>query len=212
MKTILKQEDIELVENQIKKFEEVTGSDLLVIITESSDPYPAAPWRFGFISSIIISFIFAYYVEFNHPLLWPLFFALLMIVCTWVGHFSWAKRLTLAYWEVERECKEKAVELFHSLGTANVAHQVTAMIMISLYEREIEVLVDKKLAEKISIDDLNLMVEKMRVEFKQGNFTKGLIHSMGILEEKILLRFNGKVCDHANQELHNSIIFLKGDE
>lgn len=212
MKAILKQEDIELVETQIKKFEDTTGSDLLVIITESSDPYPAAPWRFGFISSIIISFVFAYYVEFNHPLLWPVFFTLLLIFCTWIGHFSWAKRLTLAYWEVERECREKAIELFHAHGTSQVAHQVTAMIMISLYERKIEVLVDKKLSEKISQNDLNVIVDKMREEFKQGNFTKGLVHSIGILEEKILMGFNGKACSHANLELHNSIIFLKGDE
>lgn len=209
MKAIFKQEDIELVENQIKKFEASTKADLLVVIADSSDPYPAAPWRFGFISTIIISFIFAYYIEFNHPLLWPLFFSLLMVLFTWLGHFSWAKRLTLAYWEVERECKEKAIELFHTLGTSQVSHQVTAMIMISLYEREIEVLVDKKLSEKINQKDLDHLIELMKSEFQKGNFAVGLVKSIQAFEEKILLDFGGAVCDVASSELHDSIIFIK---
>lgn len=208
MKAIFKQEDIELVENQIKKFEASTKADLLVVIADSSDPYPAAPWRFGFISSVILSFIFAYYIEFTHPLLWPLFFTGLMIFLTWVGHFSWAKRLTLAYWEVERECKEKAIELFHSLGTSQVSHQVTAMIMVSLYEREIEVLVDKKLSEKISQKDLDHLIELMKSEFKKGNFAVGLVKSIQSFEEKILQDFGGAVCDVSSSELHDTIIFI----
>lgn len=211
MKKILNQNDIELVEAQIKKFEDATGSDLLLIITDSSDPYPAAAWRFGFISTTIVSFVFAYYIEFTHPLLWPLFFSVLMIIMTLIGKCSWAKRLVLAFWEVERECKEKAIELFHTYGTSRVTHQVTAMIMISLFEKEIEVLVDKKLSEKITNEDLEKIVHKMREEFKQGNFTTGLVESMNILEDKILNRFQGKVCDQTDLELHNSIIFLDGD-
>lgn len=208
MKAILNQEDIELVESQIKKFEKSTGADLLVVITDSSDPYPAASWRFGFVLSTLISFIFAYYIEFNHPLLWPLFFFVLMLFCVWLGHFSWPKRFTLAFWEVERECKEKAIELFHSLGTSQVSHQVTAMIMISLYEREIEVLVDSKLSEKLNQTDLNHLIELMKSEFKKGNFALGLVKSINAFEEKILLDFNGPACRESSSELHDSIIFI----
>lgn len=208
MKAIFNQEDMELVESQIKKFEETTGADLLIVVTDSSDPYPAAPWRFGFIFTILISFVFAYYVEFNNPLLWPLFFMLLMVLGVWIGHFPWTKRLTLAYWEIERECKEKAIELFHSLGTSQVSHQVTAMIMISLYEREIEVLVDKKLTEKIDQNDLNRLIDLMKEEFKNGNFAVGLIKSIKALEEKIIKDFEGPVCDNSSSELHDTIIFI----
>lgn len=209
MKNFLRQEDIELVEGQIKQFEDATGSDLLLIVTKSCDPYPAAAWRFGFIATILISFVFVYYIEFNHPLLWPLFFGVLMISMTLIGKCSWAKRLTLAHWEVERECKEKAIELFHTLGTSQVSHQVTCMIMISLFEKEIEVLVDKKLSEKISADDLERIIVKMRDEFAKGNFTTGLVESIKILEEKILFKFQGKACVESNSELHNSIIFIQ---
>lgn len=209
MKNILNQKDIELVENQIKQFEATTRSDLLLIITDSSDPYPAAPWRFGFITSVLISFVFAYYIEFHHPLLWPTFFTGLLLLCTWIGHFNWAKRLTLAHHEVERECKEKAVELFHSLGTSKVKHQVTAMILISLLEREIEVLVDKKLSEKIDQKELDRLIEIMKGDFKKGQFASGLIQSILALEEKIVRDFSGKVCQETQSELHDTIIFLR---
>ncbi|HLW58281.1 MAG TPA: TPM domain-containing protein [Bacteriovoracaceae bacterium] len=209
MKAIFNQEDLELVEDQIKKFEKATGADLLVVVADSSDPYPAAPWRFGFVFTVLISFVFTYYAEFNHPLLWPLFFMLLMVLGVWLGHFSWAKRLTLAYWEIERECKEKAIELFHSLGTSQVSHQVTAMIMISLYEKEIQVLVDKKLTEKIDQNELNRLIELMKTEFKHGNFAAGLIKSIKALEEKITKDFGGPVCDNSTSELHDTVIFIE---
>lgn len=209
MKELFTQEEITRVEDKIKKFEESTGADLLVVITNSSDPYPAASWRFAFIATVIISFIFTYYIEFNHPLLWPVFFMLLMLFCVWLGHFSWAKRLALAYWEVERECKEKAIELFHSIGTSQVSHQVTTMIMISLFEREIEVLVDKKLSEKIDKKDLDNLIELMKDEFKKDLFADGLIKSINDLEEKILKDFGGKVCEDSTSELHDTIIFVE---
>lgn len=209
MKNILNITDIELVEDQIRTFEKNTGSDLLLIVADSCDPYPAAPWRFGFITTVIISFVFAYYIEFHHPLLWPSFFTLLLILCTWIGHFDWAKRLTLAQFEVERECSEKASELFHTLGTSQVEHQVTAMILISLLEKKIEVLVDKKLREKIEQKELDDLVKIIEQEFKRNKFAAGLIQSMKTLESKIISEFAGKVCDRTESELHDSIIFIK---
>lgn len=208
MKKLLNENDIKSVEQQIKEFETQTGSDLLLIIIDECDPYPAASWRFAFISSFITALVFSYYIEFHNPLLWPLFFFILMVITLFIGKFPWAKRLCLVPWEVRRETEEKAIELFHSLGTSKVSHQVTAMILISLLERDIEVLIDAKLKEKISSDDLEIVVQKMRDEFKEGHFREGLTDSIKILQDKITLRFNGKACQESNSELHDSIIFI----
>lgn len=208
MKGMLIQDDVKLVEDRLQQFERNTGCELLLVVANTADPYPAAPWRFGFISAFLISMAFTYFFEFQQALLWPVSFFLLLALMVWIGHWPWAKRLALASWEVERECTEKALELFHGLGTSKVAHKVTAMIAIFALEREIEVLVDEKLKEKISKPDLDELVQIMSKHFSEGHMGLGLVHSIQCLEEKILKDFGGKVSDVPPSELKDTIHFL----
>jgi uncharacterized membrane protein len=127
---------------------------------------------------------------------------------TWVGHFNWAKRFALSDWEVDRECLEKSIEYFHTMGTSKVSHKVTAMIMVSVLERKITVLVDEKLKTQITQPELDELVQIMRVHFKQGNMGLGFIQSIESLEKKILKDFGGKVSEVNPSELKDQIVFL----
>ena len=208
MRQILIQDDVALVETRLKLFEANTGCELLLVITAESDPYPGASWRFGIIGGFLLTLIFSYYFEFHHAWLWPLFMLVLTTFMAWVGHFSWAKKLALSDWETQRECREKAIELFHTLGTSKVAHKVTAMIMVSSLEKNIQVLVDEKLKTELTQTELDDLVQLMKVHFKDGNVGLGLINSIGKLEEKILNDFGGKVSTRAPGELSDTIHFL----
>lgn len=208
MREMLIQDDVKLVESKLKSFETNTGCELLVVVANASDPYPGASWRFGVATSFFLSFLFSHYLDFHHSYLWPLSFFTLILFMTWLGHFSWAKRMALSKWEIERECAEKAVEYFHTLGTSKVSHKVTAMIMVSTLEKRIQVLVDDELKEKISQTDLNELVDLMKGHFKKGNMGLGLVHSIQSLEDKILKSFNGKVSDVPPSELKDSIQFI----
>lgn len=211
MRKVLIQEDVKLVEDKIKTFESNTGCELLVVVTDAADAYPAASWRFGVISGFLIGLVFSYYFEFHHSLLWPIGFLALILFMTWIGHYSWAKKLALASWEVERECKEKALELFHTLGTSKVQHKVTAMIMVSILEKEIEVLVDEKLRTQISDTDLKNLISIMQKHFAEGHMSLGLIQSIQSLEDKILRDFGGKVSEATAGELKDCIHFIHLD-
>lgn len=208
MRQILIQEDVKLVEERLKKFEANTGCELLLVIANASDPYPAASLRFGLIAGFLVSFTFSYYLEFHHSILWPLSILLVTILMVWVGHFNWAKRLALSAWEIQRECREKAIELFHTLGTSKVSHKVTAMIMISTLEKNIQLLIDEKLKKEITQAELDELVNIMKTHFKQGNVGLGLISSIDKLEEKILKDFGGKVSDVSPSELSDTIHFI----
>ncbi len=211
MRKVLIQEDVKLVEDKIKTFEANTGCELLVVVTDAADAYPAASWRFGVISGFLIGLVFSYYFEFHHSLLWPICFLGLILFMTWIGHFSWAKKLALASWEVERECKEKALELFHTLGTSKVQHKVTAMIMVSILEKEIEVLVDEKLKTQLSDTDLKNLISIMQKHFVEGHMSLGLIQSIQSLEDKILKDFGGRVSEAFPGELKDCIHFIHLD-
>lgn len=208
MRTILIQDDVKLVESKLKQFENNTGCELLLILAKSSDEYPGASWRFGIISGFLISFGFSLFFEFHHGYAWPLAMLVITLAMTWVGHFPWAKQIALSEWEVDRECHEKSLEFFHTLGTSKVSHKVTAMIMVSVLEKKIMVLVDEKLKSQITQAELDELVDIMRTHFKAGNMALGFIKSMESFEEKILKDFGGKVSDVNPSELKDQIIFL----
>ena len=208
MRNILIQEDVLLVESRLKKFEANTGCELLLVITDSCDPYPAASWRFGIISALIASLIFSYYFEFHVGWHWPISHFLLILLATWIGRFKWAKRLALSDWEVKRECREKAIEYFHTLGTTKVTHKTTAMIMLSTLERNIQVLIDEKLKAEITQTELDELIVLMKNHFKIGNMSLGLIGSIEKLENKILKDFGGKVSESQTSELSDKIHFM----
>lgn len=209
MRNILIQDDVALVEQRLKKFEENTGCELLLVVTDSADPYPGASWRFGLIAGFLTSLMFSYYFEFHQSWMWPVSFLIICLFMTWVGHFSWAKRTALSEWEIARETNEKALELFHTLGTSKVSHKVTAMIMLSLLEKNIQLKIDEKLKSKISPQELNELIELMTSHFKAGNMGLGLTNCMVKLEEKILANFSGKVSESHSSELSDTIHFIR---
>ena len=208
MRNILIQDDVALVEERLKQFEENTGCELLLVVNDSADPYPGASWRFGLVAGFITSLIFSYYFDFHQGWMWPVSFLIICLIMTWIGHFSWAKRTALSDWEVQRETHEKSIELFHSLGTSQVSHNVTALIMLSLLEKNIQLKIDQKLQSKITPDELKELIEIMTSHFKTGHMGLGLINCMNKLEEKILLNFSGKVSENHSSELSDTIHFI----
>jgi uncharacterized membrane protein len=209
MTHVLNQTNAALVETRLKEFESNTGCELLLVVANQSDPYPGASWRFGLIGGFILSLTFSYFFDFSHRWLWPLSYFGFSLLMVWIGHFPWAKKLALSDWEVQRECDEKAIELFHTLGTSAVSHKVTAMIMISELEQNIEVLVDKKLAEKISPPELDELIKTMQSHFSSGHAEQGLIASISLLEKKILAAFGGKVTEFTHSQLSDVIHYIK---
>lgn len=208
MKNILNQDDENLVKDKIKQFEIKTGCELLLVLANASDPYPAATLRFAVLSSFLISIVFSLYFEFHHSFLWPLSFFMLFLFMAWLGRNSWAKKMALSHWEVERESKEKAIEYFHTLGTSKTSHKITAMIMVSTLEKRILVLVDEKLKERIGPNDLNELIDIMKKNFKSGNMGLGFVQSIQILEDKIIEKFNGKVTNLDPDELIDIIHYV----
>lgn len=208
MKQIMLQEDVALIESRLKQFETNTGCELLIVHAKSCDIYPGASWRFGMISGFILTFLFSLFFEFHHGYFWPLMMIIITVFMVWVGHFDWAKKFALSDLEVDRESFEKAVELFHTLGTSKVSHKITAMIMVSILEKKIFVLIDDYLKKEVTQPELDELVDIMKKHFKSGNMGLGFVASIESLEQKILKDFNGKVSDTPPSELCDKIHFL----
>jgi uncharacterized membrane protein len=85
---------------------------------------------------------------------------------------------------------------------------MTAMIMISRLERNIQVLVDEELRKEITQQELDELVIVMREHFKTGHMALGLCASIEKLESKIVLDFGGKLNTKFSSELPNKIHFI----
>lgn len=208
MKEVLMQDDVKLIEDKLKQFEAATGCELLLVHAKASDEYPGATWRFGIIGGFSLTFIFSLFFDFHHNSLWPFIMLFFILFMSFLGRYPWAKKLALSDQEVDRECFEKSVEYFHTLGTSRVSHKVTAMIMVSILERKIMVLVDEKLKSEITQAELDELVEIMKKHFKAGNMGLGFVQSIESFQEKILKDFGGRVSDANPSELKDIIHFV----
>jgi uncharacterized membrane protein len=208
MKILMLQEDVIHVEERVKKFEDLTGCELLIVMARSSDEYPAASMRFGLIMGFAVTFIFSLFFEFHNGYFWPLFMLFICIGMTFLGKIDWIKRCALSDIESSRETTEKAIELFHTIGSSKVSHKVSAMIMVSILERKVIVLVDETLKKEMTQTELDELVNIMKPYFKSGDMPSGLIKSIEVLEQKILADFGGKVSQVNHNELSNQIRFL----
>lgn len=208
MEAVLSQAELSAVETKIKEFELSTGCEMLLVVAKAADHYPAASMRFGLWAGLVVTLIFSNYFHFQEGYLWPVSFFAIAWICIWIGQYPLFKRLGLSENETDRECQEKAIELFHTLGSSKVTHKVTAMIMVSALERNIQVLVDQRIKEQISQNEIDDLVIIMQKHFKAGNLKDGLIASMQSLEDKILRDFGGKASNASPSELKDTVVFI----
>ncbi len=174
------------IELAVADLESVTGAELKVAIVQSSDPYPAASWRFTMTSFLVIfPFIFEYiYSKVHHEweigavaLAW--FFLLYTL-----GRVPVFRNLFLHPVEVRREVREKAFQLFHELQVHETSHRAGSFLMISISERRMEFLVDKFLRSKITDAELDQIVAELQAAFKQKDYEAGLMKCIALLKIK----------------------------
>ena len=209
MNSMFKDEDIQILEKQLRSFEDNTGCDLLLVVANSSDQYATATWRLAFLSSFIVTLMLSIFFDLAHNYYWPLLFFFLTIIFLFLGNIAFLKNLLISDDEIDKRTYEKAVTYFYTLGVSQISHKVTVMIMLSLLEKKIILLIDEKLKEKISQKELDSLVSEMQFSFKKGAMQEGIMNCMLKLERKILLDFGGKVADTPLVELSDHIHFVR---
>jgi putative membrane protein len=206
MQAKFNQDEISLIENKIHEIERITGIELKLAILNQSDPYPGAIHRYCFILTVIIMLIVDLCVFMTATQM------LLSLVVMYMGlylsaPYSFLTNFFLTQEEKNREVKEKAFELFYVHGLNNTIDQIGMIILISFKERKIELVVDKGLSQHLVKSDLDELILSMREEFKKKEFSKGVMNTLKILEDKLVHKLEKRVkTDHVN-ELSNAIIW-----
>lgn len=207
---ILSPEQEEKLESDIAEFEQKTGAELIICILKSADPYPAAVLRFGLLATILSSMVIATFFQFHHPLFLVVAQCALFILFTLLGRLPFFKSLCFSKTELKREVDEKSTELFHRLNMSDTSKRVGVLLVISLQEKLLKLVVDKKLKEKITFSDLKNIIVSLERELSHKRYDQGIRAAVQDLQGKVLhffpegLRSPG---DSTN-ELPNKVIWL----
>lgn len=176
------------LEASIRRFEERTGLELIVVATPVSDPYPGASWRAGAVLGTLVTLALIPFTP------WESYAAHVFVTAALIGLAAWGlarsrlHHLFLLPSEVERETSEKAAQLFSQFQRQDQVHRASLLVFLSLAEHRFHILVDSTLTELVSQRELESLVTLFSAEFKEAHFCEGLTAGIDKLEAHLLNR------------------------
>ncbi|MBG59673.1 MAG: hypothetical protein CME67_04105 [Halobacteriovoraceae bacterium] len=207
-KKILNKEEEQQLKERVAQFENNTGAELVLAVANESDPYPGAVLRSALFLSFFTTLLLSYFIEFGYSYLYIVSQLILTFLFLPLSRMKLFKSWALVDSEVDREVKEKALEVFFTHCSEKASHSNETLIYTSLYEKRIEVLVGKNIKEKILQEDLEEIVNKIKDGFGKKSYLKAYRDGLELLESKLLEAFPEKVSQSGADELSNSVLWL----
>jgi len=110
---------------------------------------------------------------------------------------------------IEDECKgnvlDRAALVFDKLGMADTAERNGVLIYLAVSHNKFAIIGDAGIHEKVGDHFWNKTSEEMKVFFKAGKYTDGLVHGVNEAGQKLKAYFPHKIDD--TNELSDDIIF-----
>lgn len=198
--------DRKQIEELIAEAERKSNSELVPMIVNRSDLYPAAQFR----AAIIVSFIFSLLLYYSPlSIINPIYFLWIQIpgllIGYMLGNIPAITRLLISKQEIEYEVTQRAIEAFfnHNLHLTNNHNGV--LILISLMERKIKIITDKGIKDKIDQKIWDEIIYDFTQEAKNGEFVLALkktIHAAGNVLETYFPKENA----NSKNEIKNNLI------
>jgi|GEM_PF-3810938 len=191
----------------IQKYELETGSELTVVVTDKSDPYPAATLRGSLFTSLLTTLLISSYFHFTFEIG-------LLFILIFISFFHLViKRTNLDYFfvtqvEKDRESLEKAKELFLEKAILKTQHRLNSFIFMSIFERKIYILVDQNLKQKVSDSELKEIINSCPSILNETDKTLALEHVVTSLHNLMLKKNGGKILTTLPLVLENKVLIL----
>jgi putative membrane protein len=172
---IISSEELYQVSELITESEKRTDSELVPMIVDMSDLYPAAHFR----AAIITSFLFSLALYFSPlSIINPIYYLWIQIPGLLVGYFlahvTFVKRWLTFEAELECEVKQRALEAFFEHNLHSTQNNNGVLIFISLMERKIKIITDIAVKEKIKQEVWDQIVHDFTDEVKKSTLVGAL--------------------------------------
>lgn len=197
------------ISDLVAEMESKTTGEIVPVVLENSDSYPAAHFRFALLLSVLLS-VGLYFapIDFQDPV-WFLAAQGLGIVLGLVLAFnSKIKRLMLLKKEINEEVYQRALQAYHEHGVANTKDRDGIMIYISLLERRALIMSDIGISAKVDNSEWQSMLGDALKKIKQGELAQALMDLVRASGDKLAQHFpriDGGKSDHEISELDDNL-------
>lgn len=198
--------DREEIKKLIAEAEAKSQSELVPMIVNVSDNYPAAHWR----AAIIVSFLFSLGLYFSpFAIINPIYFLWIQIpglfVGYWMGNIPAVTRLLITKEEIEFEVTQRAIEAFYEHNLHVTEKHNGVLIFISLLERKIKIITDVGVKKKIEQKVWDEIIYDFTENMGRGDFVGALKKTIAAASDVLENYFPASERTKKN-ELRNDII------
>lgn len=85
--------------------------------------------------------------------------------------------------------KQRALEVFSSFRVWDTEHNNGVLIYLLLADRDIEILADRGIHDKVGKQYWEVVCKTMEKELKEGNFEQGVMHGISLIEKALKEHF-----------------------
>lgn len=191
--------DLNRIQAAVKEAEQKTAGEIVPYFVESSDSYEEALWRAAGFMVLLVLFS-AFFVHRFTDLWFPIGIRELSLLTMLAGSLAAAithfaaplKRFFAGRTMIERRVQQRAGEAFLSEEVFKTRDRTGILIFLSFLEREVVVLGDSGINQKVQKHEWDHVVELIVNGIKSGNPTQGLIDGIRacgeLLEKKDVAR------------------------
>jgi len=201
------------VKQRIAALEAATGVEAVSAVIARADSYPEIPWK-AFALGASLAALAAVAVALREPG-WEAFDAVVetatailaaggaaAIATVWIAPFA---RLFLPRSRRESEVLQYAQALFLEAGLFKTSRRDGVLLLVSLFERQVTVVADSGIRDKIGAADLDSVVAAVTARLARGQLNDALIDGIARLEEVLTARGFRAQVGNAN-EIPDSVI------
>ncbi len=177
-KYFFKPENAKRIENAVKTAEETTSGEIMTVIVSESRSYTFTLWL-GAVLGIALASVGAWIFSRNHPWLSVgeifLIQTLGFVLGGWFGSWPSLRRFLIPRRRFSHAVAEAAAAAFVRNGLTNTAHRTGVLIYVSAFERQVVVLGDKGIHEKVPDGFWEKAVDKFTRQMGENDDLEGLI-------------------------------------
>jgi putative membrane protein len=202
----------------VKEAEKKVNAEIVPVFMISSDPYVEAKLRGAIMMAAVTAIsILAY----DHLMGWYQLFLLnndwlfVMSIAAGglIGYFLFGyvaalKKLMVSKTKKAQRSLAMAERVFGEYKLFETSQRNGILIFVSLFEHKIEIMPDKGLKEKVSVDEWNKVLEEMKPSLRSKNFEQAFVLSITKITEVLLTNnlnrngdSNNELPDHVRENL-----------
>lgn len=211
---LLPETEQEKIQNAVSDVEKVTSGEVVPLITEASDEYPAAIWRGGVLLGVLAASLTTFllgpnrlWTGMNFVDLWifpAAFLAFALAGAFLLMVFPALKRPFITRSEMNNAVAKSVFSEFMLNGLAKTRDRTGILIYISLLEHRVQIFADEGINKKVEEGTWQKEVETIVKGIKEKNFSDSLVKAIKDCGKVLAENFPPRPDD--TDELKNLII------